>query len=221
MRLSKEAQDVEENHICVSILYMHWRLEEWHEWVWTSARLEPHKLYTQSHQCKLYNKEKHWLSRFSHNVLSQGSCSQWVVSQGSLNVPLSQGSLARLLLFLPLSKQWLQVLSCTGCVLRKFKNVSKQSPSERKVYALQAQLSQLMCVKGCLTYVSRNARLEQKRIAESVRNVDQTSKCTFEVSSKLRSTPFEVSSKLRSAPLKVSKKFVRNFFEVWSKHFES
>ena len=104
---------------------------------------------------------------------------------------------------------------------------SKTSPNNHLVkekYTLSIskhELSQLMCVKGCLTYVSRNARLEQKRIAESVRNVDQTSKCTFEVSSKLRSTPFEVSSKLRSAPLKVSKKFVRNFFEVWSKHFES
>ena len=57
----------------------------------------------------------------------------------------------------------------------------------------------------------------KKRIAESIRNVDQASKYTFEVSSKLRSTPFEVSSKLRSAPFEVSTKFVRNFFEVWSK----
>ena len=74
-----------------------------------------------------------------------------------------------------------------------------------------------MCVKGCLTYVSRNARLEQNRIAESFRNVDQTSKYTFEVSSKLRSTPFEVSSKLRSTPFEVSSKLRSTPFEVSSK----
>ena len=46
----------------------------------------------------------------------------------------------------------------------KFKNVSKQSCLVKEKYMLSIskhELSQLMCVKGCLTYVSRNARLEQ------------------------------------------------------------
>ena len=73
------------------------------------------------------------------------------------------------------------------------------------------ELSQLMCVKGCLTYVSRNARLEQTRITESSRNIGQTSKYTFEVSSKLRIN-FEVHpSKFLRSLFETSSKFGRNF----------
>ena len=90
------------------------------------------------------------LSGSSLKVLSM-SLSHKVLSQGCFCFSLSQNNDCK---FSPA-----QAAFCTS---------SKTSPNNHLVkekYMLSIskhELSQLMCVKGCLTYVSRDARLEQK-----------------------------------------------------------
>ena len=156
MRLSKEAQDVEENHICVSILYMHWRLEECDM---NECELQPDLNHT---SCIPNLTSANYITK--KNTDSQGSLTMsslrvLALSGSSLKVlsmSLSHKVLSHKVVFVSPS---LKTMTATSLLRRlRFAQVQKClqtiTPIVKEKYMLSIskhELSQLMRVKGCLT----------------------------------------------------------------------